>query len=526
MFALKDQYDTYDMRSTSGADARYDDDRAPDDATFVARLRAAGAIILAKANLGEYASGIPRSSFGGTFCNPYDTERSPLGSSSGSGSAVAANLVTCAIAEETGASIRNPARAASAVGISPTQELVSRDGMIQAGINTRVGPICRTVEDAARVLQVIAGYDPKDELTVFSVGRLPPEPYDAYARELQLDGLTIGVVREYMDKSLFTEMDHETIDIVDRAVGDVASLGARIVDPGPNGSLFGDCVRRYGPQLYNELFTRQFPELFPVDAAGKPTTDHIATLVAMAEDRTLVPESLTLRTMPDGAATGESRYMMNRYLAERGDAEIRSNADLVAKSSFHDDPQFPDRRAARERQEQASELDMSERMARRFAVQQLVLQCMSLMGLDALAYPTSNLPPPKLGAPGEPAVNGRGNSWSMLGREGFPADHGAGRFHDGRLRPRSRSRRADPGRRRRRRRRRRGNGGRHARRRAYARRASRRHRFRRAAVRRADAAAHRVGIRGRDEAPPPAARLRAAVRRALGACGRQPASSW
>src|SRR5262245_38059672 len=419
VFALKDQYDTYDMRSTSGADARYQNDRAPDDATFVARLRAAGAIILAKANLGEYASSISRSSFGGTFCNSYDTERSPLGSSSGS--AVAANLVTCAIAEETGASIRNPARAASAVGISPTQELVSRDGMIQPGINTRVGPICRTVEDAARVLQVIAGYDPKDELTVFSVGRLPPQPYDAYAHELQLDGLTIGVVREYMDKTLFTEMDHETIDIADRAIGDLASLGARIVDPGPNGSLFGDCVHRYGPQLYNELFTRQFPEIFPVDAAGKPTTDHIATLVAMAEDRTLVPQALTLRTMPDGAATGESRYMMNRYLAERGDAEIRSNADLVAKSSFHEDPKFPDRRAARGGQEQAKALDLSERMARRFAVQQLVQQCMALGGLDALAYPTSNLPPPRLGAPGEPAINGRGNSWSMLGREGFPA---------------------------------------------------------------------------------------------------------
>jgi amidase len=419
VFALKDQYDTYDMRSTSGADARYDNDRAPDDATFVARLRAAGAIILAKANLGEYASAIPRSSFGGTFCNPYDTERSPMGTSSGSG--VATNLVTCAIAEETGSSIRNPARAASAVGISPTQELVSRDGMIEAGINNRVGPICRTVEDAARVLQVIAGYDPKDELTVFSVGRLPPRAYDAYAHGLQLDGLTVGVVREYMDKSLFTEMDHETIDIVDRAIDDLASLGARIVDPGPNGALFGDCVRRYGPQVYHELFTRQYPELFPVDAAGKPTTDHITTLVEMAEDRTLVPEALTLRTMPESTATGESRYMMNRYLAERGDPEIRSNADLVAKSSFHDDPRFPNRRAARERQEQAKHVDLSERMARRFAVQQLVLQCMSLMGVDALAYPTSNLPPPKLGAPVEPAVNGRGNSWSMLGREGFPA---------------------------------------------------------------------------------------------------------
>ena len=124
----------------------------PDDATFVERLRDAGAIILAKANMGEYASGIPRSSFGGTFCNPYDTERSPGGSSGGSGSAVAANLVTCAIAEETGLFDPQIRRAPTAPSASRRRkELVSRDGMIQAGINTRVGPICRTVEDAARV---------------------------------------------------------------------------------------------------------------------------------------------------------------------------------------------------------------------------------------------------------------------------------------------------------------------------------------------------------------------------------------
>src|SRR6185295_19531612 len=82
--AIKDQFDTFDMRTTSGADVAYANDRPPTDAEFVKRLRAAGAIILAKSNLGEYASGIPRSSYGGTFCNPYDTERSPRGSSSGS----------------------------------------------------------------------------------------------------------------------------------------------------------------------------------------------------------------------------------------------------------------------------------------------------------------------------------------------------------------------------------------------------------------------------------------------------------
>src|SRR5262252_4519384 len=94
VMAIKDQYDTFDMRTTSGADAFYANDRPPEDATFVKRLRQAGTIVLAKANLGEYATGTPRSSFGGAFVNPYDTLRSPSGSSSGSGSAVAANLVT------------------------------------------------------------------------------------------------------------------------------------------------------------------------------------------------------------------------------------------------------------------------------------------------------------------------------------------------------------------------------------------------------------------------------------------------
>jgi Asp-tRNA(Asn)/Glu-tRNA(Gln) amidotransferase A subunit family amidase len=162
VFSIKDQYDTFDMRTTSGMDAAYANDRPPDDATFVKRLRAAGAIILAKANLGEMGTGISRSAFGGVLCNPYDTSRSPGSSSGGSGSSVSANLVTCSIAEETGGSILHPSWKNNVVGVAPTQELVSRDGMINAGWNTRTGPICRTVTDAARVLEVIAGYDPCD----------------------------------------------------------------------------------------------------------------------------------------------------------------------------------------------------------------------------------------------------------------------------------------------------------------------------------------------------------------------------
>ena len=133
VFSIKDQYDTFDMRTTAGMDAAYANDRPPRDATFVKRLREAGAIILAKANLGEMGTPNSRSSFGGPFCNPYDTERSPGTSSGGSGSSVAANLVTCSIGEETGGSIHHPAKNNSLVGLAPTQELVSRAGMIGAG---------------------------------------------------------------------------------------------------------------------------------------------------------------------------------------------------------------------------------------------------------------------------------------------------------------------------------------------------------------------------------------------------------
>lgn len=422
VMAIKDQYDTIDMRTTSGGDTAYANDRPPEDSTFVQRLRAAGAIIIAKSNLGEYASGIPRSSYGGAFCNPYDTERSPRGSSSGSGSAVGANLVTCSIAEESGSSIRGPASAASAVGIAATQELVSRKGMVQIGINTRVGPICRTVEDAARVLDVIAGYDPKDELTAFSIGRMPLQSYQSFARATPLDGIRIGVVREYMNKKLFTKADEQTIDLVAKGAEDLAKLGATIVDPGTEGELFTSCLRRYVPQTDNKLFTKRFPELFPVDANGKPTADHTAKLLDMKMDPSLVPANVTLRDFGGSDGDGQNKYMINLYLRERGDAKIKSNTDLIAHSNFHNDPKWPDRLKSRESVEKVTEYNMAERLLRRFSVQQVMLQCMAEQKLDALIYPTSNLPPTRLGAPQGPPINGRngGGVWSFLGAQGFP----------------------------------------------------------------------------------------------------------
>jgi amidase len=424
VMAVKDQYDTYDLRTTSGADAQYADDRPPDDATVVARLRAAGAIILAKANMAEYAVDGARSSFGGTFCNPYDTEREPGMSSAGSATSVAANLVTCAIGEETVVSIRWPASVNSLVGVAPTQELVSRDGMMGAGLIMRTGPICRTVQDAARVLDVIAGYDPKDAMTASGVGREPSRDYASYAGPGRLDGLRVGVVREYMRTDLFSEADEQSIELAEGAVADLGRLGATIVDPGRRGALFQDCVDRYVPELLTSAFTRRYPGLFPYDADGEPATDHLATLLDMHFDPERVPE-LSLRDLgafaPGFGVPGEDRYMIDRYLRERGDANIKSNADLIAKATFYEDPHFPDRRQARENAQRARTLDTSLRLQNRFAFRTMLLQCMQQQRLDVLVAPTSSVPPRKLTAPREPTVNGRpAIGWSMFGQQGFP----------------------------------------------------------------------------------------------------------
>jgi Asp-tRNA(Asn)/Glu-tRNA(Gln) amidotransferase A subunit family amidase len=443
VIGIKDQYDTFDLRTTSGADAPYVNDRPPHDSTFVKRLRAAGAIIIGKTNLSEYADGTPRSSFGGTFVNAYDTTRHPNASSSGSGSAVAANLVTVAIAEESTSSIRGPAVAESCVGLAGTVELVSHVGMIGTGLHTRVGPIARTVEDAARIETVIAGYDALDPMTAFNVGRLPTQPYEAFTHARTLTGKRIGVVREYMDKALFTKADEESIDLVDQAIVKLKELGATIVDPGPHGELFTPYIRALGPGLENAVFAKLHPAEFPVDKQGQPAGDFIATLVDYAIDPAKAPGHFTLRDLGGAewgggygggggrgagggeggpaASIGESRFLNNLYLRQRGDPNIRSQTDWYTKATFYDDGRYPNRKGTLRNGDKIMVLDTAARLQRRFAVQLIVLQAFADLKLDAVVYPTTNLPPARLGEPAEPPINGRSNLWTFLGQQGFPA---------------------------------------------------------------------------------------------------------
>ena len=195
---IKDQADAAGMPTTLGSILfkNYYPDR---DAFVVEKLKKAGAIILAKATLGELGGGDTHGSLFGSTRNPYDPERTAGGSSGGSGASVAANFCTAAVGQEGFASIRRPSTWNSIAGMRPTAGLVSRGG-VYAGwpsIAGSLGPMSRTVTDLAKLLDVIVGYDPEDPITARGVGQIP----DSYTRFLDKNGLQrarIGILRESM----------------------------------------------------------------------------------------------------------------------------------------------------------------------------------------------------------------------------------------------------------------------------------------------------------------------------------------
>lgn len=227
---LKDQVETSDMPTTYGS-AVFEGFESGRDATIVTRMKEAGAIIIAKTNMGEYAFSYVGSSFG-MVRNAYDPTRLPSGSSAGTGAAVAANFGLVGIGEDTGGSIRGPAAVQSLVGLRPTTPLISRFGMMPANpTQDTLGPMTRTVADTAILLDVLSGYDANDPITAYSVGRVPGS-YRAFLDEKGLDGARIGVIREPMDPRTDPESDDyaQVRAVIDRALEDMRALGAEIVD--------------------------------------------------------------------------------------------------------------------------------------------------------------------------------------------------------------------------------------------------------------------------------------------------------
>ena len=229
---LKDNIDTHDrMLTTAGSLALVEGAQPSQDAFVAKKLREAGAVILGKTNLSEWAnfrstkSSSGWSARGGQTKNPYVVERNPCGSSSGSGSAIAANLGAAAIGTETDGSIVCPSSANSLVGIKPTIGVVSRAGIIPiAHSQDTAGPMTRTVRDAAILLGAIAGIDPRDEATNASRGRLIAD-YTQFLDKDGLRGMRLGIARKHFEFS----------DRVDKLMNDhlaeMKKMGAVLVDP-------------------------------------------------------------------------------------------------------------------------------------------------------------------------------------------------------------------------------------------------------------------------------------------------------
>jgi amidase len=224
---LKDNYNTADLPTTGGSRTLAGSFPLY-DATVVRRLRAAGAIVIAKSNLTELAwHGTTVSSLGGQTRNPYDLTRTPGGSSGGTGAAIAANFGLVGTGSDTNQSTRSPASAQSLVGVRPTRGLISRAGIIPLGsTQDEAGPITRTAADAARMLDVMVGYDPADPVTAFGYGR-PPATYTASLDDDALAGARIGLLLDFLG----VEDIHQPVNAVVRsAVVTMREIGATVVE--------------------------------------------------------------------------------------------------------------------------------------------------------------------------------------------------------------------------------------------------------------------------------------------------------
>ncbi|MDS0295536.1 amidase [Halogeometricum luteum] len=236
---LKDNQDTHDMPTTAGSVALADS-VPPRDAFVVERLRDAGAVVVGKANLQELSFGVDTiSSLGGATRNAYDLNRRPSGSSGGTAAAVAANLATVGTGSDTCSSVRSPPAFNNLVGLRPTRGLVSRTGIVPLSeTQDTAGPVTRTVADAARLLDAMAGYDPEDPVTATGADAVPDDGYASHLDPDGLDGARIGVARQFLglqgdsEDLPVDEADAAAVTaVVEEAIEEMEAAGATVLDP-------------------------------------------------------------------------------------------------------------------------------------------------------------------------------------------------------------------------------------------------------------------------------------------------------
>ena len=195
---------------------------------------------------------------------PMTPSDSPLGSSGGSGAAVAANLAICALGTDTAGSVRFPASVNALAGLVATQGLVSRAGIVPLTFSRdRGGPLCRTVQDTAAVLEVVAGDDARDNATAVAQG-MKPVAYQNFASRKSLAGKRLGVVRDFMIEA--TIADRDSIRVATEALEEMKSLGAAIVDPVDFHGAIAEIMSAYEPSFFTQTFPTAIPQgVNPID---------------------------------------------------------------------------------------------------------------------------------------------------------------------------------------------------------------------------------------------------------------------
>jgi amidase len=377
VFSFKDSFDTKDMRSTGGGDARYDIDFPARDHVLVEQLRQKGAIIFAKAVSTEYNGragdpggrhrphkvlpsvlGYQRSTWGGNPANPYDTTRSAsLGSSSGSGVSVSTNLVMASLGEETRASCRGPANHNAVALILPHKSLLGfNGGAIGADIYCdRSGILCRTIGDCAQVLDALKDsvegyYDPRDPFTTVPRSSVLTAPYASHAKMSGapgvLKGVRIGIVRESMVYPASSKTEEPIVTAAAREIKTILSdrLGATLVESGdprwtrdpdlePMTTDFRRALARLVPLIMPDLLFRlgrdgqplfkEFAaavaptEFMPGKIFGTGTMLPIDYCVALAEGRIAPPPNLDIATIQEQELAMAFRFHVAQYLTRR-----------------------------------------------------------------------------------------------------------------------------------------------------------------------------------------------------------------
>ncbi len=478
VFSFKDPFDTKDMRTTAGGDARYDIDVPARDHALVAQLRAKGAIIFAKAVNTEYNGragnpggrhapdtvlpstlGYQRSSWGGNPANPYDTTRAAsLGSSSGSGVSVSANLVMASLGEETRASCRGPANHNATALILPHKSILGfNGGAIGADIYCdRTGILCRTLADCAKVLDALKDpetgyYDPRDEYTTIPRSSILATPYASHATTPgtrgALRGIRLGIVRESMVYPRGSKTEEPIVAAAAKEIKAVLGerLGATLVessdplwtrDPDVEAMttdfrralarlvplLMPDLLFRLGRDgqpLFEEFAAAIVPtEFVPGKVFGGGTMQPIDYCVALAEGRIPAPVNLDIATVQDQELAMAFRFHVPQYLGRRaadwkalGFTETLTDfAALNARSKFWGD----DGRAAFKNWEEVRDprnphgrrQGVNERIMLRELLRRVDMMVILDNRLDALVRLHTPFPPGKIGGASQPGLPG------------------------------------------------------------------------------------------------------------------------